>query len=82
MNFPPYCLQALRSLALTATSKGPDKRTANTALISWFRPDPVAVVDALIAAEQTRKRPGGVANQALDAALKALPEVERKEGVA
>ena len=35
-----------------------------------------------LAAEQTRKRPGGVANQALDAAIKALPEVERKEGVA
>ena len=76
-------LQAIRRLALTATSKGPDKWTANTALISWFRSDPVAVIDALIAAEQTRRRPGGVSNQALDAALKALPEIqERKEGVA
>ena len=75
-------LQALRSLAITATTPGPDKWTSNTALISWFRSDPVAVVDALIAAEQTRRRPGGVSNQALDAALKALPDVERKEGAA
>lgn len=76
-------LQALRSLALTATTPGPDKWTSNTALISWFRSDPVAVIDALIAAAESRRRPGGVSNQALDAALKALPEIqERKEGVA
>jgi len=71
-------LQAVRSLAWTATHPGPDKWTANTALISWFRADPVAIVDALIAAEMTRRRPGGVSNQALDAALRALPEIQER----
>ena len=71
-------LQAIRTLAWTATHPGPDKWPANTALISWFRANPVAVIDALIAAEMTRRRPGGVSNQALDAALKVLPEIQER----
>lgn len=65
----------LRALAMAATQAGPDKWTANTELISWFRSDPVAVIDALQAADAVRGNPGGLTHSRLYKALDRLPKV-------
>lgn len=68
-------LSHLRALALKATQAGPEKWAANTELISWFRSDPVAVIDALQAADAVRENPGGLAHSRLYRALDRLPKV-------
>lgn len=60
---------------MAATQSGPDKWTANTELISWFRSDPVAVIEALQAADSVRRAPGGLSNTRLYQALDRLPKV-------
>jgi hypothetical protein len=66
-------LPFLRRLAEDAIDSGPNKWLANQELISWFRSDPVAVIEALQAAQTVRICPGGRANQKLYAALDRLP---------
>ena len=68
-------LSTLREVAIRATSPGPDKWTSNAELISWFRADPVAVLDALAAGMQILERPGGLANTRFREAMLALPEL-------
>lgn len=57
-------LSTLREVAIRATSPGPDKWTSNAELISWFRADPVAVLDAL-ARGNLPLRGGGARNGGL-----------------
>ena len=68
-------LSHLRSLAIAATHAGAEKWNANTELISWFRSDPEAVIEALQAADAIRRSPGGISNTRLYKALDRLPKV-------
>lgn len=68
-------LTILRETAIQATSPGPDKWTSNAELISWFRSNPVAVIDALIAGMQILDRPGGLNNTRFREAMRELPEL-------
>ena len=68
-------LTTLRDTAIRATSPGPDKWVKNAELISWFRSDPVAVLDALIAGMQILERPGGLNNTRFRETMQVLPEL-------
>ena len=68
-------LATLRDPAIRATSPGPDKWAKNAELISWFRSDPVAVIDALIAGMQILDWPGGLNNTRFREAMRELPEL-------
>jgi hypothetical protein len=68
----------LISLAKKATGQGEGKWDANTALISWFRSDPVAILEALHAAAHVSERPGGLAHTRLHEALGKLPEHKKE----
>ena len=68
-------LATLRDTAVRATSPGPDKWAKNAELISWFRSNPVAVLDALIAGMQILDRPGGLNNTRFREAMRELPEL-------
>ena len=66
-------LSYIARLAHEAIGNGENKWKSNTELISWFRADPVAVIEALQAAQQVRSSPGGVSHQRLYSSLDALP---------
>jgi len=68
-------LATLRDTAIRATSPGPDKWTSNAELISWFRSNPVAVLDALIAGMQILDRPGGLNNTHFRETMRGLPDL-------
>jgi hypothetical protein len=70
-------LNFLKDLAQKAISSGEDKWASNTQLISWFRSSPVEVIEALEAAYNVRKRPGGLTHAKLDEALSKLPRVNK-----
>ena len=69
-------LSFLKRLAIAATGNGHDKWDANVHLMSWFRSDPVAVVEALEAAAHVSIRPGGLHNTKLHQAIRNLPQIK------
>ena len=72
-------LTPLLHLAKKATGKSAGKWEANTELLTWFRSDPVAVLEALQAAAHVSERPGGLAHTRLHSAMDKLPAGPRKE---
>jgi hypothetical protein len=70
-------LSCLARIAREATSSCECKWLSNQELISWFRADPVAVIEALQSAQAVKNYPGGVSNQRLYASLDALPELKK-----
>lgn len=65
-------LQKMRDLAELATSGESGKWVANAELLTWFRSQPVAILDVLVAAEAVDRRKGGINHTALHEALKRL----------
>ncbi len=65
-------LQHLRALAELATSRESGKWEANTELMSWFRSQPVQIIDVLIAAQAVDRRKGGINHTALHESLKEM----------
>lgn len=67
-------------LAKSATGAGTDKWDANTALISWFRSQPVEVAAALYYAARCVEMPGGLNTTRLVDALNKLVGNKKASG--
>ena len=71
-------LSPILKLAKKATSQTAGKWDANTVLITWFRSDPVAVVEVLQAAAVVSECPGGLANTRLHQAVARLRPIAKE----
>ena len=79
-----YEFMYLLKLAARATSSEGDaagKWAANAELMTWFRANPVRVIEALQAGNEWARRPGGMTTQRFIRALKKVQGCECKEEV-
>lgn len=69
-------LSSMRKTALIATQSqdSTEKWEANAKLLSWFRSDPEAILEALQAAAAVSARPGGINHTRLHEAIANLPK--------
>ena len=72
-------LTRLKALAHSATNPGTHKWQDNGRLWEWFRSNPEAVIDLMIAAARWDSHPGGLNNKAIKDALSALPELKKED---
>ena len=66
----------LLAIANTAIGQTPEKWQANTELMTWFRAQPVEVIEALKAAARCIECPGGLNNTRLVDALGRITKWE------